>query len=230
MGKWYLKLKTIMNKTSEEILKQLEERLQTVNFDIKTKNIGIVEKYNDGVITATGLSQAALGEEVEFDKGSRGLVLNLNEDTVSIVLLDQGANIVQGDTIKTTGRLLSIMVSDDILGRVVSPTGEPLDGKTGIKKGVSMPLERIAAGVIDRQPVDTPMKTGIKAIDAMIPVGRGQRQLIIGDRGLGKTAIAIDTIINQKDPATGKKQVICVYVAIGQKQSTVAQIIEKLRL
>jgi F-type H+-transporting ATPase subunit alpha len=214
----------------EDIIKQLENRLQNFSFDTKSKNIGTVEKNSDGVVTASGLSQAVLGEEVEFDKGSRGLVLNLNEDTVSIVLLDRGDNIVEGDTLKTTGRLLSIIASEELLGRVVNPVGEPLDGKSAVKKGTDMPLERIAAGVIERQDVDTPMKTGIKAIDAMIPVGRGQRQLIIGDRGLGKTAIAIDTIINQKNNPKESKEVICVYVAIGQKQSTVAQLIEKLRL
>lgn len=214
---------------SNDIIKQLEERVQGFNYDAKTANVGIVEKNYDGVITASGLSKAVMGERVEFENGASGLVLDLDEDTVSIILLDATTTIKEGDSVKTTGELLSIQVSEDMLGRVVNPLGEPLDGRPKIKKGKMMPLERIAAGVIEREPVDTPLKTGIKAIDAMIPVGRGQRELIIGDRGLGKTAIAVDTIINQKTPRKGEKQVISVYVAIGQKQSTIAQIIGKLK-
>lgn len=210
---------------SNDIIEQLEKRLHSFSLEGKAKNIGIVEKNNDGVITASGLSQAFLGEIVEFKKGEKGLILNLNEDSVSIILLGRGEEIVEGDEVKTTGKLMSVAVSNELLGRVVDALGRPLDGKPGIKKGTDMPIERIAAGVVERQPVDTPLKTGIKAIDAMIPIGRGQRELIIGDRGLGKTAVAIDTIINQRD---NKKRVICVYVAIGQKQSTIAQIIDKL--
>lgn len=217
--------------SSEEIIKQLEKKLSGFSTDPVSKNIGIVEKNTDGVIVASGLSKAMMGELVEFETGSRGVILNLDEDSVSIILLDNSKDIKEGDEVKTTGVLLSIEASEDLLGRVVNPLGVPVDGKTKLKKGKKMPLERIAAGVVEREPVSTPLKTGIKAIDAMIPIGRGQRELIIGDRGIGKTAIAIDTIINQKQVAKqkGQKQVYCVYVAIGQKQSTIAQVIEKLK-
>jgi F-type H+/Na+-transporting ATPase subunit alpha len=214
---------------NEDIIKQLEQRLHTFSQDTKAQNVGVVERNNDGVIQASGLSHAVMGEMVTFESGSTGLVFNLDEDTVSIILLDEGNNIKEGDSIKRTNQLLSVMASDDLLGRVINPLGVPLDERPAIKKGSLMPLERIAAGVVERQPVDTPMKTGIKAIDAMVPIGRGQRELIIGDRGLGKTAIAVDTIINQKNVRKGQKPMICIYVAIGQKQSTVAQIINKLK-
>ena len=183
---------------ADTIIKQLEERLATFQGNAKTQNVGIVEKNTDGVIAASGLSQTFMGELVSFDKNQMGVVLNLDEDNVSILTLGKSDDIKEGDTVKTTGKILSINVSDDILGRVVNPLGEPLDGKSKIKKGKDMPLEKIAAGVVDREPVSVPLKTGIKAIDALIPIGRGQRELIIGDRQTGKTAIAIDTIINQK--------------------------------
>ncbi len=214
---------------SNDIIKQLEKRIQGFSYDVKTENVGTVEKNLDGVISASGLSRAVMGEKVVFDNGAVGVVLNLSEDNASIILLNEATSIKEGDTVKTTGELLSIEVSDELLGRVINPLGEPLDGRSKIKKGKLMPLERIAAGVVERQPVDTPLKTGIKAIDAMIPIGRGQRELIIGDRGLGKTAVAIDTIINQKNTPQGEKRVLSVYVAIGQKQSTIAQIIGKLK-
>lgn len=214
---------------STDIIKQLEKRLTTFSFDPKTKNVGSVVKNTDGVIIATGLSQAVMGEIIEFENKTLGVILNLDEDTASIILLGKSESLKEGDSAHTTGRLLSINASDDYLGRVVNPLGLPLDGKAKIKKGKDMPLERIAAGVVEREPVDTPLKTGIKAIDAMIPIGRGQRELIIGDRGLGKTAIAIDTIINQRTTHKKRKRVICVYVAIGQKQSTVAQLIGRLQ-
>lgn len=214
---------------SNDIIKQLEKRVKGFTYDAKMQNIGIVEINHDGVVAASGLSQAVMGEKVLFKNNISGVVFDLDEDRVSIILLDQATDIKEGDTVKTTGELLGIKVSEELLGRVVNPLGVPLDGRPEIKKGKLMPLERIAAGVIEREPVDTPLKTGIKAIDAMIPIGRGQRELIIGDRGLGKTAIAIDSIINQKNVPKGKKPVICVYVAIGQKQSTIAQIIGKLK-
>ncbi len=209
---------------SDDIIKQLEKRLGEFSSDPKVQNVGTVVTNNDGVITASGLSLVQMGEIVAFDKDTFGVVLNLNENTVSIIALGPSNHIKEGDTVKRTEKLLSITVSESLLGRVVNPLGVPLDNKPAIKKGKPMPLERIAAGVIERKPVDTPLKTGIKAIDAMIPIGRGQRELIIGDRGLGKTAIAIDTIINQRQAG-----VVCIYVAIGQKQSTVAQIIGKLQ-
>lgn len=212
---------------SDDIIKQLENRLRDFSSDTKTQNIGTVEKNNDGVITVSGLSQASMGEMVTIGK-VEGVVFNLDEDYVSVILLENGNNIKEGDVVKRTEKLLSVEASEELLGRVINPMGIPLDEKPKIKKGKAMPLERIAAGVVERQPVDTPLKTGIKAIDAMIPVGRGQRELIIGDRGLGKTAIAIDTIINQRGQKKSE-QVICIYVAIGQKQSTVAQLIERLK-
>ena len=213
----------------KEILKQLKNDLSTFNLDKDKQNVGYIEKITDGVITASGLSRSLMGEEVIFSNGSLGLILNLDEDSVSIILLDKTGNLKEGDQIKTTGKLLSINASEELLGRIIDPLGNPLDGKARVQKGKLMPLEKIASGVIDRQPVDTPLKTGIIAIDAMIPIGRGQRELIIGDRGVGKTAIAIDTIINQKQTLRNNKQIICIYVAIGQRQSTVAQLADKLR-
>lgn len=215
---------------STDIIKKLENKLQTFDTSSKAQNVGTVEQVGDNVVVASGLSQAKMGEEVIFEDSTPGLVLNLDEDSVSIVLLGRSEKIKEGDSVKTTGKLLTIKASEELLGRVVNPVGAPLDGKAGVKKGKDMPLEKIAAGVIARQPVDTPLKTGIKAIDSLIPIGRGQRELIIGDRGLGKTAIAIDTIINQNSAEKeGGKRVLCVYVAIGQKQSTVAQVVEKLK-
>jgi F-type H+-transporting ATPase subunit alpha len=212
---------------SNDIIKQLESHLRTFSTDSKTQNIGLVEKNNDGVVTASGLSQAAMGEMVMVGNNA-GVVLNLDEDYASIILLDKGADIKEGETVRRTETLLSIEASDELLGRVINTLGVPLDGKPKVKKGKRMPLERIAAGVVEREPVDTPLKTGIIAIDSMVPIGRGQRELIIGDRGLGKTAVAIDTIINQRGQKKSE-QVICVYVAIGQKQSTVAQIVGRLK-
>ncbi|OGH11500.1 MAG: F0F1 ATP synthase subunit alpha [Candidatus Levybacteria bacterium RIFCSPLOWO2_01_FULL_36_13] len=210
-------------KSAEHILKDLENKLN--NFDNKPSisNIGIVEKNTDGVITVSGLTQAQMGEIVEFEEKEKGVILNLDEDSVSIILLGKSDRIKEGDSVKSTGKLLNINVSEKILGRIVDPLGNPLDDKPKIINGKDMPLEKVAAGVVEREPVNTPLKTGIKAIDAMIPIGRGQRELIIGDRGTGKTAVAIDTIINQKG------NVLCIYVAIGQKRSTTAQVIEKLR-
>lgn len=215
----------------DNILKSLEKNLMSWGNDPKVHNVGVVEKNTDGVIVASGLTKATMGERVEFDNGTNGVVLNLDEDSVSIILLGNGNDIKEGDKVKTTGEMLSVNASEDLLGRVVNALGQPIDGKPQIKKGKLMPLEKIAAGVVERQPVDTPLKTGIKAIDAMFPIGRGQRELIIGDRGLGKTAVAIDTIINQKiyqKPGSKLRPVICIYVAIGQKRSTIAQVIGKL--
>lgn len=215
---------------NQTIIQDLEKRLATFRVDRKTQNIGRIEKNNDGVIIANGLSHAFAGELISCEDQSQGVVLGLDEDTVSIILLGKGEKLKEGDLVKTTGKILSITASDELLGRVINPLGVPLDGKPKIKQGQDMPLERIAAGVVEREPVNTPLKTGIKAIDSMIPIGRGQRELIIGDRGLGKTAIVIDTIINnQKNIPKKDKPVICIYVAIGQKQSTIAQIIDKLK-
>ncbi len=210
---------------SDKIIERLEKGLMTFSSDTKMQSVGKIEKNTDGIIVASGLYKAEMGEEVIFQDGARGIVLNLDEDYVSIALLTGGENLEEGTTIKTTGKMIGVNASEDLLGRVISPLGEPLDSKAKVKQGKLMPIEKIAAGVVEREPVNTPLKTGIKAIDAMIPIGRGQRELIIGDRGLGKTAIAIDTIINQKQ---NKKPVICIYVAIGQKQSSIAQVIDKL--
>lgn len=221
---------------SQDIIKKLEDRLKKFDEDGSKENVGIVQTNQDGVISCSGLSKVGMGEIVEFEKGGKGLVFNLDEDSVSIILLDANLGIREGDVVKKTGKILSVEASDELLGRVVSPLGAPLDGKPGITKGKAMPLERIAAGVVQREPVNTPLKTGIKSIDAMIPIGRGQRELIIGDRGLGKSAIAIDTIINQKrfqkknkDKKLDLRPVICIYVAIGQKESSIAQIVTKLK-
>ena len=217
---------------SDEIIKQLEKGLTSFNLDPKLQNVGSVQTNTDGVIVASGLSKAMMGELVSFENGTIGMVLNLDEDSVSIILLGEGQDIKEGDRVKATGRMLSIQVSEELIGRVINPLGDPLDGKAKPKnKGKEMSLEKIAAGVVEREPVNTPLKTGIKAIDAMFPIGRGQRELIIGDRGLGKTAIAIDTIINQKNNQknSGLKPVTCVYVAVGQKQSRIAQVIDKLK-
>ncbi len=213
---------------NDDLIKQIEKRLSTVHFDPKMENVGIVDSVGDGIVQATGLSKVGFGEEVEFENGARGLSFNLNEDYTSIILLSEGENIKEGDKIKTTGRILGINGNEEMIGRVMDPLQNPLDEKKLSTKGPLYPLEKIAPGVVDRQPVDTPLKTGIKAIDAMTPIGRGQRELIIGDRNTGKTAIAIDTIINQKKNDLGLKRVICIYCAIGQKRSNIARIIGKL--
>ena len=213
---------------NDELLKQIEKRLATVHFDPKMENIGTVDSVGDGIVQATGLSKVGFGEEVEFENGARGLSFNLNEDYTSIIVLSEGEDIKEGQKIKTTGRILGINGNDELIGRIIDPLQNPLDDKRLSNKGPLYPLEKIAPGVVDRQPVDTPLKTGIKAIDSMTPIGRGQRELIIGDRNTGKTAIAIDTIINQKKKDLGLKRVICIYCAIGQKRSNIARIVGKL--
>jgi len=210
---------------NNQIIKNLEKKLMSFGVDSKTQNVGTVVKNTDGVIIANGLSRAIMGEEVIFEDGNAGMVLNLDEDTVSIILLNESSSIKEGAKVKTTGEMLSVEASEQLLGRVIDPLGNPLDDKAKIKNGKKMFLERIAAGVVDREPVSSPLKTGIKAIDSMIPIGRGQRELIIGDRQTGKTAIAIDTIINQK---FNRVPVVCIYVAIGQKRSTIAQVVDRL--
>lgn len=215
--------------TTEEFISQIEKKLTLVSADKTVENVGEVLFVGDGIVRANGLSRAGFGEEVEFEDKSRGLVLNLNEDEVSIILLSNNFQIKEGEKVKTTGKVLGITVSEDLIGRVVDPLGSPLDGKSlKVTKGKEYLLEKIAAGVVERQPVDTPIKTGIKSIDAMTPIGRGQRQLIIGDRNTGKTAITIDTIINQKKKDLGLKQVICIYCAIGQKRGNIAKTVALL--
>ena len=194
--------------------------------------VGTVLQVGDGIARVYGLSNVQYGELVQFDNGMEGIVLNLEEDNVGVVLLGPSKEIKEGDTVKRTNRIASINVGEGVVGRVVNTLGQPIDGKGKIEgKMYEMPLERKAPGVIYRQPVNEPLQTGIKSIDAMIPIGRGQRELIIGDRQTGKTAVAIDTIINQKkinESEDESKKLYCIYVAIGQKRSTVAQIVKTL--
>ncbi len=209
----------------EDLILQIEQKLAKIDSTPEVTNIGTVQAVGDGIAQLSGLSKVGFGEEVVFANGATGLALGLDEDSVSVVLLTGDFNAIrEGMTAKTTGNVLGVNVSDDLIGRVIDPLQNPLDGKElKITKGEYYPLEKIAPGVTERQPVDTPLKTGIKAIDALTPIGRGQRQLIIGDRGTGKTAIAIDTILNQKKKELGLAPVICIYCAIGQKRGTIAR-------
>jgi F-type H+-transporting ATPase subunit alpha len=211
---------------SDVLLAQLKE----LDLDLRFEEVGKVLQVSDGVVRIHGLLNAEAGELLEFEDGIKAVVMNLEEDNVGAVLLGPTDRIKEGMTVKRTGRIASINVSDDMVGRVVNPLGEPLDGKGRIGGDlVEMPLERKAPGVIFRQPVTEPLQTGLKAIDAMIPIGRGQRELIIGDRQTGKTAIAIDTIINQRSAYEAGEPVFCIYVAIGQKGSTIAALVNTLK-
>ena len=213
----------------DEVSAILREELADYRSEAELQEIGTVLQVGDGIARIFGLNSVQAGELIEFDNNTRGIVLNLEEDNVGAVLLGTTEGIKEGDTVKRTGRIASIRVGEGMLGRVVNTLGEAIDGKGAIKGELyEMPLERKAPGVIFRQPVTEPLQTGIKAIDAMIPVGRGQRELIIGDRQTGKTTVALDTIINQKENYENGKPVICIYVAIGQKASTVANIVKTL--
>lgn len=213
-----------------EISQMLLEQLKDIDTSLQFEEIGKVLQVSDGVARMYGLTNAEAGELLEFESGVMGVVMNLEQDNVGAVLLGPTDEIKEGMTVRRTGRIASIKVGEKMLGRVVDPLGEPLDGLGKIEGELTeMPLERKAPGVIYRQPVTEPLQTGLKAIDAMIPIGRGQRELIIGDRQTGKTAIAIDTIINQRSNYEAGKPVYCIYVAIGQKGSTVANIVETLR-
>ena len=205
-------------------------QLEGIDTDLRFDEVGTVLEVSDGVARIYGLENAEANELLEFDNGIKAVVMNLEEDNVGVVLLGPTDRIKEGDTVKRTGRIASIQVGEGMLGRVINPLGETLDG-FGLIGGetTEMPLERKAPGVIFRQPVNQPLQTGLKAIDAMIPIGRGQRELIIGDRQTGKTSIAIDTILNQKTNFDAGKPVICIYVAIGQKGSTVAARVNTLR-
>jgi F-type H+-transporting ATPase subunit alpha len=208
-----------------EVSEILKKQLKGLKTDVDLEEVGTVLQVGDGIARIFGLSNVQSNELIEFENGSKGIVLNLEEDNVGAVLFGASEEIREGDQVKRTGRIASLDVGEGMLGRVINTIGEPIDGKGPIKgETFEMPLERKAPGVIFRQPVNQPLQTGIKAIDAMIPIGRGQRELIIGDRQTGKTAIAIDTIINQKQYYDQGKPVYCVYVAIGQKGSTVATI------
>lgn len=213
-----------------EVSEALLAELQGIDLGAQYAEVGTVLQVSDGVVRIYGLGNAEAGELLEFDNGERAVVMNLEEDNVGAVLLGPTDLVEEGATVKRTGRTASIMVSEAMLGRVIDPLGEPLDGR-GVIGGerVEMPLERKAPGVIFRQPVNQPLQTGLKAIDAMIPIGRGQRELIIGDRQTGKTAIAVDTIINQRKNYEAGEPICCIYVAVGQKASTVASLVETLR-
>ncbi len=208
----------------EEISAILKEQLERYQSEVEVSNVGSVIYVGDGIARVYGLQGAMAGELLEFPGGTYGMVLNLEEDNVGAVLLGKYEHIKEGDVVKTTGRIMEVPTGEAMLGRVVNPLGQPLDGKGPINTSTFKPIEKVAHGVVTRAPVNTPMQTGLKCIDSMVPIGRGQRELIIGDRQVGKTAIAIDAIINQRV----KKDMICIYVGIGQKQSTIAAIHAKL--
>ena len=212
-----------MNLRPEEISSVIKEQIKRYASELEVSDVGTVIQVADGIARIHGLQNAMQGELLEFPGEVYGMVLNLEEDNVGAVLLGEQRSINEGDTVKTTGRVVEVPVGDCMLGRVVNALGQPIDGKGPIQATKFREIERVASGVISRKSVDTPLQTGIKAIDSMIPIGRGQRELIIGDRQTGKTAIAIDTIINQKG-----QDVKCIYVAIGQKASTVANIVKTL--
>jgi F-type H+-transporting ATPase subunit alpha len=213
----------------DEVSAILRQQLAGFKSESELEEVGTVLQVGDGIARVYGLTKVQSGELVEFDNGLQGIVLNLEEDNVGVVLLGQSDEIKEGDTVKRTNKIASINVGEGMLGRVVDTLGAPIDGKGPITgQTYEMPLERKAPGVIYRQPVTEPLQTGIKAIDAMIPIGRGQRELVIGDRQTGKTAVCIDTIINQKEFYDAGKPVICIYVACGQKASTVANIVRAL--
>jgi len=209
---------------AEEISELIRKQIEEFEASVKLDETGIVIKVGDGVARVYGLENVEYGEVVEFEDGTEGVAFNLEEDNVGVVLLGEGRGIVEGSKAKRTGRILDMPVGDGLIGRVLDPLGRPIDGKGDIEYVERRAVERIAPGLVTRKPVHEPLQTGIKAIDALIPIGRGQRELIIGDRQTGKTTIAIDTILNQK-----REGVICVYCAVGQKRSTVAQTIQLLK-
>ncbi|MCW5966265.1 MAG: F0F1 ATP synthase subunit alpha [Bryobacterales bacterium] len=208
---------------ADEIVKILRDQIQNYDSAVNVAEIGYVKSVGDGIARVFGLENAMSGELLEFPHGVYGLALNLEEDQVGTVLLGEAYSIKEGDEVRRTGRIMSVPTGRAMIGRVVNALGQPIDGKGPIESEEFSPIERLAPGVVERQPVEEPMMTGLKAIDSMIPIGRGQRELIIGDRQTGKTAIALDTIINQKGG-----DLICIYVAIGQKRSTVAQVVKTL--
>ncbi|NRB62678.1 MAG: F0F1 ATP synthase subunit alpha, partial [Saprospiraceae bacterium] len=213
----------------EEISQILKQQISGFDNTAELEEYGTVLQVGDGIARVYGLNNAQAGELVQFTTGVEAIVLNLEEDNVGVVLMGPGEGIKEGSRVHRTGRIASINVGEGYVGRVVNPLGQPIDGKGPIEgETYEMPLERKAPGVIYRQPVNEPLQTGIKAIDSMIPIGRGQRELIIGDRQTGKTAIAIDTIINQREFFEKGEPVFCIYVASGQKASTVAQIARTL--
>src|SRR5438132_12033247 len=208
---------------ADEITEIIRQQLTGIGKGVDVAEVGTVVTVGDGIARVYGLDRVMAGELVQFPHNIYGLALNLEQDNVGVVLLGEYPQIKEGDEVRRTGKIMSVPVGPNVVGRVVNPLGIPIDGKGPIEAADNYPIERIAPGVVDRKPVKEPLQTGLKAIDSMIPIGRGQRELIIGDRQTGKTAIAIDTIINQKG-----KGVICIYVAIGQKRSTVAQVVKTL--
>src|SRR6266850_4196362 len=219
---------------TDEISSIIRSQIESFDVNLRVDEVGTVLEVGDGIARVHGLEKAMASEMVEFENGAFGLALNLEEDSVGVVILGDYFDIREGQTVKRTGRVLSVPAGDGLIGRVVNPLSQPLDGKGPIETTHLMPIEGKAPGIADRQPVKEPLMTGIKAIDGMIPIGRGQRELIIGDRETGKTSVAIDAIINQKythtpeAKARGVNPVYCIYVAIGQKASTVANVRAKL--
>ncbi|MGB2716795.1 MAG: F0F1 ATP synthase subunit alpha [Vicinamibacterales bacterium] len=212
-----------MNIKAEEISKIIRDQIGNYAVDVDVAEVGTIVSIGDGIARVHGVERTMAGEMLEFPHGVVGIALNLEEDSVGVVLLGEYTEIKEGDTVKRTNRIISVPVGEELVGRVVNALGQPIDGKGPIVSKQFREIERLAPGVVDRSPVKEPLQTGLKAIDAMVPIGRGQRELIIGDRQTGKTAVAVDTIINQKG-----QNVICIYNAIGQKQSTVAQVVRTL--
>ncbi len=212
-----------MDIRAEDISRIIRDQIGNYNVDVDVAEVGTVIAIGDGIARVHGIDRAMAGEMIAFPHGVYGIALNLEEDAVGTVLLGEYREIKEGDAVRRTGRIISVPVGEEMLGRVVNALGQPIDGKGPISTSQYLPIERIAPGVVDRQPVREPLQTGLKAIDGMIPIGRGQRELIIGDRQTGKTAVALDTILNQAD-----QNVICIYNAIGQKQSTIAQVVRTL--
>ena len=213
-----------MKPNPEEIVSILREEIQDYDTRVQSRETGTVLEVGDGIATVYGLDKAVYGELVELDTGVKGMVMNLSRDSVGVVLLGSEAGVKEGTVVRRTGRPADVPVGDGLIGRVVNVLGEPIDGLGPIETTETRPIEHEASGVVTREPVNVPLQTGILAIDAMVPIGRGQRELIIGDRQTGKTAIALDTVLNQKG-----KGVVCIYVAIGQKSSSVAQLVENLK-
>ena len=208
---------------ADEITKVIQQQIQGYKAEVDIQEVGTVTSVGDGIAHVYGLERVMYNELVEFPRGVFGIALNLEEEGVGVVLLGETHLVREGDIVKRTRRIMQVPAGNALIGRVVNPLGLPLDGKGPVKAEVSMVVERLAPGVVERLPVREPLQTGIKAIDAMIPIGRGQRELIIGDRQTGKTIMAIDTILNQRG-----SDVVCIYVAIGQKNSTIAQIVKTL--
>ena len=212
-----------MDIKADEISKIIRDQIGGYSVDADVAEVGSVISLGDGIARVHGVEGSMAGEMLEFPHEVFGIALNLEEGSVGAVLLGDYTEIKEGDEVRRTGRIISVPVGDELLGRVVNALGQPIDGKGPISSKEFLPIERLAPGVVDRQPVKEPLQTGLKAIDGMVPIGRGQRELIIGDRQTGKTAVAVDAIINQKG-----KDVICIYNAVGQKQSTIAQVVRTL--